>query len=382
MMRMVKIIIILNLLFCATPQKKEEASQKEYEPLKEAKALYMRGLSYYQQGKFEDALNSYKEAYKIDTNFIDALIGIGNTYIALRKYEQAESVFSQIIFKYPHDPRGYEGLGFLYGFGKKDYEKGKYYYLRALEMKKDDPAIIFNLASLSEDHDKNFADSLYRFLLSKNPDHAGTIKKYTLFLIKEKRYKDALNYAYKAESLFAEDVELRSRLVELFYNVKEYKKALENVDFVISKFPQNASLYIQRGDIHSAMGNYSKALSDYDMALKIEENNILALLRKSELLIRVQRPSEGINIAQKAISLGITEPELKSFAYAIIGDGYKKIAESLAEKGEKKPAIDNYKLAINYYEKSKSLGKTSYYSYSDANIKICEEKIRKLLGIR
>ncbi|MEO0232034.1 MAG: hypothetical protein ABIM29_05785, partial [candidate division WOR-3 bacterium] len=62
--------------------------------------------------------------------------------------------------------------------------------------------------------------------------------------------------------------------------------------------------------------------------------------------------------------------------------GYKKIAENLAEKGEKNSAINNYKLAINYYEKSKSAGKTAYYSYSDANIKICEEKIRKLLGIR
>lgn len=382
MMRMIKIAIILNMLFCATPQKKQGTPQKEYEPLKEAKALYIKALSYYQQGKFEDAINNYKEAYKLDSNFVDALIGIGNAYIALRKYEQAESVFTQIIFKYPDDSRGYEGFGFLYGFCKKDYAKGKYYYLKALEKKKDDPAIIFNLATLSEDYDKNFADSLYRFLLLKNPDHPGTIKKYTLFLIKEKRYKDALNYAYKAESLFPEDVELRTRLVELFYNTKEYKKALENVDFVISKFSQNASLYIQRGDIYSAMGNYSKALSDYDTALKIEENNVLALLRKSELLVRLQRPSEGISIAQKVINLGVPEPELKSFAYAIIGDGYKKIAESLTEKGEKNSAINNYKLAINYYEKSKSLGKTAYYSYSEANIKICEEKIRKLLGIR
>lgn len=380
-MKMIKIVVILGMLFCATPQKKEEA-QKEYEPLKEAKALYMRALSYYQQGKFEDAIKNYKEAYKVDPNFIDALVGIGNAYIALKKYEQAESVFTQIIFKYPDDSRGYEGFGFLYGFCKKDYGKGKYYYLKALEKKKDDPAIIFNLATLSEDYDKNFADSLYKILLSKNPDHSGTIKKYTLFLIREKRYKDALNYAYKAESLFPEDVELKTRLVELFYNTKEYKKALENVDFVISKFPQTASLYIQRGDIYLAMGNYSKALSDYDNALKIEENNVLALLRKSELLIKIHRTSEGINVAQKALNLGIPEPELKSFAYAIIGDGYKKIAENLAEKGEKNSAINNYKLAINYYEKSKSLGKTAYYSYSDANIKICEEKIRKLLGIR
>lgn len=378
---MIKIVVISGMLFCATPQKKEE-TQKEYEPLKEAKALYMRALSYYQQGKFEDAINNYKEAYKIDPNFVDALIGIGNSYIALKKYEQAESIFTQVIFKYPDDSRGYEGFGFLYGFCKKDYEKGKYYYLKALEKKKDDPAIIFNLATLCEDYDKNFADSLYKLLLLKTPDHPGTIKKYTLFLIKEKRYKDALNYAYKAENLFPEDVELRTRLVELFYNMKEYKKALENVDFVISKFPQSASLYIQRGDIYLAIGNYSKALSDYDTALKIEENNVLALLRKSELLIRTHRPSEGISIAQKALNLGIPEPELRSFAYAIIGDGYKKIAENLAEKGEKNSAINNYKLAISYYEKSKSVGKTSYYSYSDANIKICEEKIRKLLGIR
>lgn len=380
-MKMIKIIIFLGILFCATPQTKE-GEIKEYEPLKEAKALYIKGLSYYQQGKFEEAINNYKEAYKIDPNFIDALVGIGNSYIALKKYQKAESVFTQIVKKFPEDSRGYEGLGFFYGFCEKNYEKGKYYYLKALEKKGEDLGIIFNLANLSEDYDKSFSDSLYKLILSKNPNHAGTIKRYISFLVKEKRYQDAFKYAFKAESVFTEDFELRMQLVQVFYNMKEYKKALENLDFVISKIPNNASLYIQRGDINLNLGKYSDALSDYSTALKIEENNILALLKKGDLLVRIGRASEGINFAQKALNLGISEIELKSFAYAIIGDGYKKIAEDFSQKGEKNKAINNYKIAISYYEKSKSFGKTAYYSYSDANIKICEEKIRKLLGIK
>lgn len=378
--------ILLFFLFCAGPQVKKEVekekSLEEYEPKKEAKADYIRALSYYQQGKFEEALEFYKSAYKKDQKFIDAVVGIGNSYIALKKIPQAESTFLNLVKTHPDDSRGYEGLGFIYGFYKKDYQRGKSFYLKALEKKPDDLGIIFNLATLSENYNTHEADSLYRVILSKNPNHAGTIKRYFLFLVREKRYKDALDYAYKAESLFTNDAEVRTKLIEVFYNVKEYRKALENVNFVISLYPNNASLYIQRGDIYSALGNYSNALSDYNTALNIESGNVLALLRRGELLVRMGRASEGIGSVEKALNIGIPDPQLKAFAYSIIGDGYKRIGESLAEEGNKDSAINTLKTAIEWYKKTQSVGKTSYYSYADANIKICEEKIRKLLGIR
>lgn len=383
MAKMIKIILVIPLLVCATPQtKKKEIEKKEYEPSKEAKAEYIRALSYYQQGKFEDALKGYKKAYEIDPNFIDAAVGIGNSYIALKKIDEAEKVFLHLIKKHPEDPRGYEGLGFIYGFYKKDYNKGKSYYLKALEKDPENLGIIFNLATLAEDYDKKEADSLYRIILSKNPDHAGTIKKYLIFLVKQKRYTDAFQYACKAESLFVNDTDVRTKLIEVFYNTKNYTKALKHANFVISKFPNVASLYIQRGDIYSALKEYTNALSDYNTALKIDPKNILALLRKADLLVRIGRASEGISSAKKALNIGLSDIQLKAFAYSIIGDGYKKIAESLGKKGEKDSAINTYKTAIKWYKKTKSVGRTSYYSYADANIKICEEKIRKLLGIR
>lgn len=388
-MKMVKGAIAILLLVCASPQVKKESQRSEakkiqeaYEPPKEAKADYIRALSYYQQGKFEEALKFYESAYKKDPNFIDAAVGMGNSYIALKKISQAESVFTNLIKKHPEDPRGYEGLGFIYGFYKKDYQKGRAYYLKALEKKPGDLAITFNLATLAESYDKKEADSLYQVILSKNPDHAGTIKKYLIFLVKEKRFEDALKYAYKAESLFTNDTEVRTRLIEVFYNAKKYSKALEHANFVISRYSNVSSLYIQRGDIYSALGKHSNALADYDAALKIEPNNILALLRKADLLVRMGRASEGINSAKRAINIGISDLTLKAFAYSIIGDGYKKIGESLGEKGDKDSAIETLKTAITWYKKAKSIGKTSYYSYADVNIKICEEKIRKFLGIR
>ncbi len=386
---MIKAGIAILLLVCAGPQVKKEAQnsetkkvEEEYEPSKEAKASYIRALSYYQQGKFKDALTYYKEAYQKDPHFIDAAVGMGNSYIALKKIVDAEKVFSKIVKEHPEDPRGYEGLGFLYGFYKNDYQKGRVYYLKALEKKTDDMGIIFNLATLAENYDKKESDSLYKVILSKNPNHVGTIKKYLIFLVKEKKFKEALKYAYKAESLFTNDTEVRTKLIEIFYNTKEYTKALEHANFVISRFPNIASLYIERGDTYYALRKYSDALSDYDMALKIEPDNTLALLRKADLLVRIGRASEGINSAKRAIDIGFPDIQLKAFAYSIIGDGYKKIAESLSNNSDKNSAINTYKTAISWYEKTKSLGKTAYYSYADGNVKVCEERIRKLLGIR
>ena len=60
------------------------------------------GTAYYNKKKYHIALTYYLKALDIDPDYANALIGIGNVYIALKDYDKALSFFNQAIEKKPH----------------------------------------------------------------------------------------------------------------------------------------------------------------------------------------------------------------------------------------------------------------------------------------
>lgn len=64
----------------------------------------------------------------------------------------------------------------------------------------------------------------------------------------------------------------RLKLATMLFRVKNYEKALENVDVSIKEEPSVAA-YALRGDILSAQGKCSDANAAYDQALKLDPQN-------------------------------------------------------------------------------------------------------------
>ena len=69
----------------------------------EAKLYYNQGVDTYRNGQFEQAIDLFKQAIAVDSNYIDAYYNLGIILQQMNEYDEALSVFKQIIVRQPND---------------------------------------------------------------------------------------------------------------------------------------------------------------------------------------------------------------------------------------------------------------------------------------
>lgn len=69
----------------------------------QAKLQYNQGLDYYRTGQYEKAIQSFKNAISLDSNYIDAYYNLGVILQQTNKDAEALNVFKQIIVRNPND---------------------------------------------------------------------------------------------------------------------------------------------------------------------------------------------------------------------------------------------------------------------------------------
>jgi len=62
------------------------------------------------------------------------------------------------------------------------------------------------------------------------------------------------------------------KLAQQLMKEKKYRDAIDAFSHAISLRPENARFYFQRGNCFRAMGAYQRCLFDYSMAIRIDEN--------------------------------------------------------------------------------------------------------------
>jgi tetratricopeptide (TPR) repeat protein len=102
---------------------------------------YNRATEYRLQGKEDSSIIDYQEALKLNPNHEDALYYIGNMYMKVDKFDQAQKTWEKLIEQNPQSERAYNQLGNLYFCVKPtDYfhpEKSKWYFKRAADLNKE-----------------------------------------------------------------------------------------------------------------------------------------------------------------------------------------------------------------------------------------------------
>jgi tetratricopeptide (TPR) repeat protein len=142
-----------------------------------AEALFDEGTALYDQGKYAEAIDKYKESYKLDSNNIVLFSEMAMAYMALQDFPNTEYICQKAINKFPNDP-DLKSIYSTYGnsFDKREkpeealkiYEQGlakfpKYYML-------------YYNKGISEFNLKKHYDARVSFQASikLNPTHAGS----------------------------------------------------------------------------------------------------------------------------------------------------------------------------------------------------------------
>ncbi|MBU2576059.1 tetratricopeptide repeat protein [Patescibacteria group bacterium] len=98
-----------------------------------AKDLLKEAQDDLQSGSLSRAESKYLSAIKVNPDFMDAYIGLGNTYIKMEEWDQARETFEHVTKTWPQDDKGFACLAELEG-RKGNLGEAKDYLLHALSI--------------------------------------------------------------------------------------------------------------------------------------------------------------------------------------------------------------------------------------------------------
>ncbi len=114
-------------------RRQNEEAKKKKEVLAAVQASFNAGIESYNQGRYEEALASFKEASEKDPTQPAVWAYLGEAYEKLSRGDEAIAAYGKAIALTPQDPGLYQNLGNIYA-ARGDTAKAKEYYEKSASL--------------------------------------------------------------------------------------------------------------------------------------------------------------------------------------------------------------------------------------------------------
>lgn len=348
----------------------------------EAEILQKSGFELLHNEKYNEAIEKFSQAVKINPELYESYYGIGKAYFGLRKFVESEDFYRKALKINPSHGASIDGIGAIYHLGKK-YDVAIGYFKKAIEADPKYGGAYDNLG-FAYFYKKDYVNSLKYFDKSIEIDpgfadsYLGRGKVYVETLQNDKAVKD-----------FSRAMELKGSYYEahrhrglIYADMLEYDKAIEDLDSYMAAVPESPDIYYERGTLYYWKGDFNKALSDLNISLEMgarARNNSSAevditgdiIIMQGLALNKLKRTKEaeaklkeGLKIFEKHDS-GESDYDKPGYAYIDLGDPQKAV-----EYFNREPVTSKHKY----------LGRAKAY-IAIGNIKAAREDLKKAVKI-
>jgi len=191
-----------------------------------ANAHYNLGTAYDELGKYEDAIVSYKQALMINPDDASTHYNLGLAYYNLGKYEEAIESYKQAIRIDPDYADAHNNLGFAYQKSGK-YQEEIESYKQALKIDPDDASVHNNLGYAYYDSGKyQEAIEAYKQVLRIDPDYVKAHGNLGLAYLKSGKYEEAIE-SYKQALRIDPDSKYAHKSLGYAYHKRGIYRVLE-----------------------------------------------------------------------------------------------------------------------------------------------------------
>ncbi len=253
-----------------------------------------------------------KEILAVSATLILSILTV-RTYFQVSHWENGITVFENAVRVTENNYWAYNNLGTAYG--KKNYDKAISSYNKALNIKPDYTAALFNLG--------------------------------TSFMEKGS-FDKAVPYFNKALKIDPKDVDVHNNLGSIFFIRGKLDKASLHFNEILKIDPENADAHSNLANVLSAQGKPDEAALNYEQAIKINPDHKDAYYNFGELLLKQGKINEAV--AHFAEAIKIDPNYWKAYNY---------IGVILAQQGKIKKADMFFSKAIqirpDYAEARKNL---------------------------
>lgn len=280
------------------------------------KKIYKTGITFFESGKYDDAIKTFSKAIELKPNFDKAYYGRAEAYEKLDKLNEAFEDYKRITVISTKDADAFynagrlayklnnykESYGFLEVATSLDRRLLKAYQLKVVTLGKlgnYDKALhecetAYTLNRKSAINFYNFAfiyDSLnnyteaernYQDAIDRNDKFEEAYIGYSKLLLKQGRLDDALLIINKEIRLNTKATEAYLVRAIIRKEKMDYPNAINDLSKVSILSPGNQDVFFQRGKYYQEFNQHQNAINDFTKVISMDESNYLAYLSRAK----------------------------------------------------------------------------------------------------
>lgn len=269
--------------------------------------LLHKGAFLHGKERYSDAIEEFSKALDVNPNIVDAYVRRGISYLGLQRYDSGIIDFNRAIGKYRHQDSvifRYRGLAFLM---TKKFASAKSDYDSALKFAPHDKELLNNRAwTKVELLDLYGALDDLNSAIGEDPNYLNAIKNRAIVNSQAGNLENALKDSNHYLKYFPADEHINLIVGAIFFNKKEYKKALLYLDKSREKL-KTKDAFLLSGLSHYFLVQDHQAIEYLTQALNFnptqrEEAEIFYVIGICKNNIE---PKSGCNDIAKATELGL-----------------------------------------------------------------------------
>ena len=348
-----------------------------------------RAQVYYEQGKYDLADKDYLKMISLKEGDVMGYMGIGRNANAQKRYEDAIKQFDYVVKLEPNYSSAYSFRAESY-IGLKKYNEAIDDVISALGIDRDRKAFY----ELQELADSAFEQTVAKLKVQKIKEPNEQSWDYDLGIVYERAAKYNKAIAYYKESLEKEsNIITASRISSCYDDLGDYDKALEycnqaialdsvktnylyekanildnagrtqeaikTMSDYIANTPDEPAGYYQRGWFKDHSGDIEGALEDYTMAITLQPNEAYAYLNRGVLYRLKGENAKAESDFRQVVRLDSIpeEADCSFYAYYYLGQKDKaiEVLNTMLDKDKKGNCYDAACLYSVMGEKEKAL---------------------------
>jgi tetratricopeptide (TPR) repeat protein len=212
--------------------KKTEKSNGRYsESEKQNRRIFLinQGMLNQTLGNFDAAVRTFQDIKGLtsekddDLEIFSAMVSV---YQRARKYDQAQNILNTAVQRFPSEEQVYFQQGSLYEKQKK-YNDAEKAFRKALDIQKDDPAVLNYLGYMFADRGVRLdeAESMIEKAVKADPTNGAYLDSLGWVYFKENRLDLAEEYLKKAIIFVNSDSSIHDHMGDLYFKTRRYDDA-------------------------------------------------------------------------------------------------------------------------------------------------------------
>jgi tetratricopeptide (TPR) repeat protein len=179
-----------------------------------------------EKGRVDEGIKALQQLQKGNDDDLDVLSAEVSLYERAKKFDQAQNVLNITIQRFPQE----EGVYFLQGSvyeKQKKYNEAEKAFRKALELQKDDPAVLNYLGYMFADRGVHLeeAESMVEKAVKSDPTNGAYLDSMGWVYFKQNRLNLAEEYLKKAIIFVNSDSSIHDHMGDLYFKTKRYDDA-------------------------------------------------------------------------------------------------------------------------------------------------------------